>query len=118
MKIGRFDASVGRRVSAYGSQNLTISRVAHVERETAIHCMFLEAGGKVGFHQTIQNQLFLVVAGAGWVRGETGAEIEISVGEAAFWHAGEWHGARTERGLTALVIEGPDVTALETRESS
>ncbi len=118
MKISRFDSGVGRRVAEYGSQNLTISRIAHLTREAVVLCMVLEAEGQVGFHQAVQNQLFLVVNGAGWVRGAEEAEVAISAGEAAFWHAGEWHGARTEQGLTALVFEGPDVTALETSAPS
>lgn len=115
MKISRFDAEVGTQVSAFGSQKLVISRIALFTRETVMHCMTLDADGQVGFHQAVQNQLFLIVAGAGWARGADEFEHAISAGEAVYWHAGEWHGIRTAQGLMAIVLEGPDVTVLEPR---
>lgn len=110
MTLYNFEPQPGMSVTQYGSRNLTIQALLRVAHETALHYMVLGANGQVGYHQTVSNQLFMVVAGQGWVRGESEQEHPISVGQAAFWHAGEWHAARAEHGLTAIVVEGSDVS--------
>jgi len=50
-------------------------------------------------------QLFLVVQGEGWVRGESPETRSITTGYAAFWEKDEWHESGTESGMTAIVIE-------------
>jgi hypothetical protein len=52
-------------------------------------------------------QLFLVLAGEGWVRGAESDRIQIEPGQAAFWTTGEWHESGSETGMTAVVIESP-----------
>jgi len=114
MRIYRFDAEVGRHISHFDS-NFVMTRIAHItgdRNETAdrfIGCMHIEAGGIVGYHQATAPQLFLVVAGAGWVRGEEELRRPIATFEAAFWRGGEWHEAGSETGMTVFVIEGEGV---------
>lgn len=110
MTLYNFEPLPGMSVTRYDSHNLSIRPLLRVERKTMLHCIVLAAKGLVGYHQTVSNQLFMVVAGSGWVRGESDQEHPISVGQVAFWQAGEWHAARTDRGLTAIVIEGSDVS--------
>lgn len=116
MTLYNFEPQPDMSVTRYGSRNLTIQPLLRVAHETMLHCMVLAANGLVGYHQTVSNQLFMVVAGEGWVRGESEQEHPISAGQAAFWQAGEWHAARTDRGLTALVIEGGDVSPAQLSE--
>ncbi len=105
MRLFRFDVEVGKPITQYGSVGLTISPVARPSGYVQIGCMHLAPGGAVGYHQATIPQLFLVVAGEGWVRGEAPEQVPIAAGRAAFWTAGEWHAAGTEGGMTAIVVE-------------
>ncbi|MBF6591499.1 MAG: cupin [Ktedonobacterales bacterium] len=105
MRLFRFDAGVGRTLDAYGSENLILSPIARPAGITQVGCMYLRPGGVVGYHQATMPQLFLVVAGEGWVRGEAPERTPITAGHLAFWQAGEWHEAGSERGMTAIVLE-------------
>jgi quercetin dioxygenase-like cupin family protein len=106
MKIFRFDSGIGKKVDLYNSSGFTISRVAHLFDEAVVNCAYLDANGVIGHHQATIPQLFLVVQGQGWVRGESLERILIETGQAAYWEKGEWHESGTETGLTAVIIEG------------
>lgn len=105
MKLFRFDAGVGRVIAQFNSANLVMSPIARPSGNVQIGCMYLDAGGVVGYHQATIPQLFLVVAGEGWVRGEAPEQTAIMPGRAAFWEAGEWHEAGSDTGMTAIVLE-------------
>jgi len=94
MKIFRFDRESGRNIDHYNSSGFTVTRVAHLLEETMIQYAYLEPNGSIGYHQATVPQLFLVVQGEGWVRGQ-----------GAYWEEGKWHEAGTETGLTAIIIE-------------
>jgi quercetin dioxygenase-like cupin family protein len=59
----------------------------------------------IGYHQAKVPQLFLVLQGQGWVRGESPQKTTIEPGRAAYWETGEWHEAGTETCMTAIIIE-------------
>lgn len=114
MKIYRFDAAVGRHITQFDSDFVMagIIRVAGSEvgdGAIQVGSMHIPAGGSVGYHQATVPQLFLVVAGNGWVRGEAETRRPVHAFEAAFWHTGEWHESGSETGMTAVVIEGKGV---------
>jgi hypothetical protein len=109
MKIFRFDPEVGKSIEHYGSSGFIISKVTHVTNEAIVHYAYLNSGGVIGYHQAISPQLFLVVQGNGWVRGESNERTPISTGQAAFWEKGEWHESGTETGMTAIIIEGENI---------
>jgi len=71
--------------------------------------MQIGVGGVVGYHQAVGPQLFLVVEGAGWARGEGPERRTIRAGQAAFWEDGEGHESGSEQGLVAIVIEGENL---------
>ncbi|MFS1513715.1 cupin domain-containing protein [Chengkuizengella sp. SCS-71B] len=71
--------------------------------------MFIGRDGIVGHHQAVGAQLFLVVKGEGFVRGKEGVKTPIKEGQAAFWEPGEWHETTSDKGMTAIVIEGEDI---------
>lgn len=71
-----------------------------------VSIMHFAAGDHVGYHQAVIPQLFAVVAGEGWVQDESRKDVAISAGRAAFWQSGEWHAARAETAMTAVVLEG------------
>ncbi len=74
-----------------------------------VGAMHIGPGGVVGFHQATVPQLFVVVAGEGWVRGPEATRTPIRPNQAAFWTAGEWHESGSDTGMTALAIEGEGV---------
>jgi len=109
MNIFRFDPEVGKNIDHYSSSGFIISKVAHLPAEAIINCAYLGSGGVIGYHQAAVSQLFLVVHGKGWVRGESAEKYLIKAGQAAFWEKGEWHESGTKTGMTAIIIEGENI---------
>lgn len=105
MRLFRFDASTGRPITHFGSVGLVMSPIQRGAGEFQIGCMHLEAGGIVGFHKAAGPQLFLVVRGEGWVRGEGPERHPIVAGQAAFWTTGEWHESGSVTGMDVVVLE-------------
>jgi hypothetical protein len=59
----------------------------------------------VGYHAAATYQLFAVIKGDGWVRGDGAERVPIRASQAAFWQPGERHEAGTGAGMTAIVVE-------------
>lgn len=108
MKIYQFKKEVGKKIVKFDS-NIVMSRIIQTEKVTHIGCIYLEKDGVVGYHQAVVPQLLLIVEGEGWVRGETDDYINVQSGEAVFWSQGEWHETKTDKGLTAIVIESEEL---------
>lgn len=109
MQMFRFDATVARPIDRFESR-FGISPVVRSAEGVQVGCAHLHADGLIGFHEATVPQLFLVVAGGGWVRGAESERTPIRAGQAAFWTAGEWHESGTTSGLTAILVEGPGVS--------
>jgi hypothetical protein len=114
MKNFRFDPEVGKSIEAYGSSGFVISKVVHLFEETDVKCAYLSSNGIIGYHQTTKDQLFVVIQGEGWVRGESPEKHPIKAGQAAFWEEGEWHESGTETGMTVILIEGDNIDPTKT----
>ncbi|MFY0544586.1 cupin domain-containing protein [Brevibacillus sp. H7] len=108
MKWFRFDASVSRTIDKFDSVHASISKVLRITQAEHLHigCIHLGPNGILGHHPAPVPQLFLVVQGEGWVRGEGEERVRIEAGQAVFWETGEGHESGTESGMTAIVIEG------------
>ena len=130
MKLYQFGPEVGRQITHFESKFVMTPLVriaddgpggttsgadapapgAWVARPgVRIGAMHIGPGGVVGFHQATVPQLFVVVAGEGWVRGPEAERTPIRPYQAAFWTAGEWHESGSDTGMTALAIEGDGV---------
>lgn len=105
MRIFRFDASAGRTIDQFGSVNLVMSPIQRGDGPFQLGCMHVGPGGLVGDHQAVGPQLFLVVNGSGWVRGQDSGRIPIAAGHAAFWTDGEWHESGSDTGMDVIVLE-------------
>ncbi len=105
MKIFRFDAGVGIPIKQFDSKNVVEARGVRTATRTQIGCMHLMAGGILGYHQATLPQLFMVIQGEGWVRGQSDVRVRVTPGQAAFWTKGEWHESGTDTGMSAIVIE-------------
>lgn len=112
MEFYKFTKEVGTQVSKFNS-NFIMSRIIQTDHPTNIGCIHLEENGVVGFHQAKTPQLLLVVDGEGNVRGEKAEYVKIRAGEAVFWEKDEWHETKSDKGLTAIVIEGVDLDPSE-----
>jgi hypothetical protein len=112
MKIYRFDEKTGKRVDKFGS-DLFFSRIAWLNGAAKVSCFHLAPNGKVGYHQAVTPQLFLVVQGSGWARDEVSEPIPVTANQAVFWDKDEWHESGTNTGLTAIVIESESLNPSE-----
>lgn len=109
MKLYRFDKQTSRVITKYDSHNATVSHLLESDTTLSIVCIYLGAGGILGGHPAVSNQLFLVVSGEGWFTSEEGETIELKQGMAVFWDAGEWHESGSHNGMMAIVIEGEEI---------
>ncbi|MBZ5203075.1 cupin domain-containing protein [Planomicrobium chinense] len=112
MKVYSFSKEAGRRITKFDS-NFTLARIAKADSEAHIGFMFLEPGETIGFHQATVSQLFIVTEGEGSVKTGDQEPLKLKAGQAILWKTGEWHGASTEQGMTALVIESESLMPLD-----
>ncbi|XXM73156.1 cupin [Lysinibacillus sphaericus] len=108
MKIYQFSKKAGKKITQFDS-DFIMSRVTFTEKPAHIGCMHLDVNGVIGFHQAVVSQLLLIVQGEGLVRGESGEFIKVQSGDAVYWEKDEWHETKTEKGLTAIVIESEEL---------
>ncbi len=101
-------ADVTRHRSA-GVRGVPVARSSTLGRY-AVTVLHVEPGGHVGRHPAPLDQLFAVVAGAGWVAGEDGNRLAVSAGQAVVFDAGEEHAAGSDGGMTAFVVEADDLS--------
>ena len=106
MQRFRFDPEHGHAVTAYDSRGVQAGPVQHDPALLVVTALHIAADGEIGAHDAPVDQLLLVVGGEGWVAGPDGRSVPIHAGQAAFWRAGERHGAGSSAGMQALVLEG------------
>jgi hypothetical protein len=113
LKLYRFDVQVGKEIHEHNSRNVIIAGIIEMRSKARVSCVYLGANGRVGYHPARSAQLFCVVAGEGWVRGNSSEGIGITVGHAAYWEAGEWHESGTMTGMTVVVVESETLVPSE-----
>ena len=112
MEIFQFDRGE-KIIQMYGSEGLRATRIADGDGQVQLTCLRVEPGGVIGTHPAADSQLFLIMAGQGWVAGPDGERVPITTGWGVRWDAGESHTSGTATGLTALAIEGPSLDLFE-----
>jgi hypothetical protein len=105
VEIFQFDRGE-KVIERYGSAGLRATRVAVGQGEIQLTCLALAPGGVIGTHPATGVQLFLVIAGDGWVAGPDGQQVPVSAGWGVRWEDGEEHTSGSEAGLVALAVEG------------
>ncbi|WP_394190035.1 cupin domain-containing protein [Paenisporosarcina quisquiliarum] len=108
MEFYKFSKDSGKSISKFNS-NFIMSHVVQTDKASNIGCMHLEANGVVGYHQAVVPQLLLVMNGEGYVRNDEMQNIKVQPGDAVFWEKDEWHETKTDKGLTAIVIESSEL---------
>lgn len=104
MRILNMDQLGGRRqINAFGSRDFTVFRLlpqAHVVAAT------VKAGGLIGEHPAVVDQMLVLLAGRALVRGGDGKPQEITHGQGVLWTAHESHRTDALTDVVALILEG------------
>ncbi|MEK5530360.1 cupin [Viridibacillus sp. FSL R5-0468] len=108
MEFYKFSKDSGKRISKFDS-NFIMSRIIQTDKATNIGCMHLDQNGIVGFHQAVVPQLLVVITGDGYVRNDSEEYFKVQSGDAVFWEKDEWHETKSDKGLTAIVIESVEL---------
>src|SRR5262245_14810190 len=104
-------------ISAYGSHGAHALSLGEGRGEGHVYCIRIDPGGAIGPHEAAFGQLFLVVAGSGWVSGSDGVPQPLGAGRGAFIGCGEVHAKGSETGLTAIMVQLTDLAATEVTRS-
>ena len=112
MQLFQFDRAE-KSIDRFGSIAATATRVAKGDGNVQLTCLTIAPGGTVGAHPAPVRQLFLVIAGDGWVAGPDGERVPVSAGTGVQWEPGEDHTSGSDAGMTAFALEGPSVEAFE-----
>ena len=113
MKIFRFDLESGQGEGQFGSVKAIIARAVQLDNEAKVNAVYLHPDRNIIEPQALTQQLFLIVEGDGWVKGESDNELAIRQGQALFWEIAEPHELGTETGITAVIIECVNVDSAE-----
>ncbi|WP_026695231.1 cupin domain-containing protein [Peribacillus kribbensis] len=109
MKLFTFRSDTGKKIEQYDSHNVIFSKIMKTDQPAFFGCMYIEPHGIVGRHEATLPQLFLVLDGEGWASGPDGRRAVIKKGDAVFWDAGEMHESGSETGMTAIILESPNL---------
>ena len=103
MRVVNMDHLGGRQVDAFGSRNFT---VFHLLPQAHVVAASVGAGGSIGEHPAVVDQLLVLVAGRAIVAGGDGQHQEVTSGQGVLWTAHESHRTDALTDITALIIEG------------
>ncbi|EMR07164.1 Cupin domain protein [Bhargavaea cecembensis DSE10] len=105
MKFFRFDAGTAKPVT-HGGSDFTVQPFVRSGGRFQTALMTLGENGVIAYHEASVPQVMIVLSGSGTVCNEEKRYHPVREGSAVFWDRGEWHETRSEKGMTALVIEG------------
>lgn len=108
MERFRFDADSAFTPSQELLERVTIAPLTPPDAVKAA-VFRLARGGRIVRHPATVPQILAVLEGEGRVSGADGEFETIAAGDAVFWEAGEEHETMSEHGLTALVLEAPEL---------
>lgn len=112
MKRYRFDGDTAKPITHDGS-DFSIQPFVRSGGRYQAALITLGESGVVAYHQAAVPQLLIVLSGSGTVCSDDRRHLPVREGEGVFWDKGEWHETRSEKGMTALVIEGEDLTEFD-----
>jgi quercetin dioxygenase-like cupin family protein len=112
MKVIEFTRGQARPIELFESVSASSVQLGEGRGETRIHCVFFDAGGKIGKHPAGFAQMFLVIEGSGWATGADGRRVELNAGQGAYFERGENHSKGSETGMTAIMIQVSEMESL------
>lgn len=96
-----------RNVSAHASHGVTMDflpRVLSAER-SGVHIAHLAAGGTLGEHPAVAQQVFAILSGEAEVSVDGGSRRPIVAAQAAIWEPGEIHQTWALTDVVAVIVE-------------
>ena len=105
VRIVDFSKSSATPIEHFESQDAASVPVASGSGDAHVYTIYFEPGGSIGRHPTGYAQLFLVVAGTGWVEGGDGVRHPLLEGQGAYFENGEQHSKGSDAGMTAVMIQ-------------
>jgi quercetin dioxygenase-like cupin family protein len=87
---------------------LTASMQSGSKFQAAVFRLGLNGG--IRRHPASVPQIIAVLEGTGEISGSEGTFEKVAKGDAVFFSEGEEHETRTDEGMVALILEGPDLT--------
>ena len=111
MRLLDFTPGHDTPITVYDSHGAYALLLGEGRGEAHAYCIRIEPGGAIGPHEAGFCQLFLVVAGSGWVSGGDGLQRPIGVGRGAFITRGEVHAKGSDTGLTAIMLQVTELAA-------
>jgi quercetin dioxygenase-like cupin family protein len=96
-------------IAQYQSHGAHALPLADGQGEGHVYSIRFAPGGAIGPHEATFGQLFLVVAGSGWVSGGDGTARPLGVGQAALIARGELHAKGSDTGMTAIMVQLTDL---------
>ena len=109
MRIVDFSEQYAKPIEAYESVGTSSIHLGDGDGEAPVYCVRFEPGGQIGRHPAGFGQLFLVVAGSGWVSGADGVRVELTAGQGAYFACGEMHAKGSDSGMTAIMVQMRDL---------
>lgn len=117
MHIIDFTPDHATPIAEYASRAAAAQPLADGHGEAHVYAVHIGPGGEIGPHPAGFGQLFLVVAGAGWVSGNDGGRHALGAGQGAFFARGELHAKGSETGLSAVMIQVAELAPANTRDT-
>jgi len=105
VKIIRCDEEISLPVTRFGSR-FKLGSLADIADVAHLNVLHLPAHGSMGRQEVTVRQLFVVVAGDGWVKSSDERSRLIGPGYGALFEVGEWFEIGTDSGMTALSLLG------------
>ena len=99
-------------IADYASHGAASIEWAHGAGPVHVHTIRFAPGGAIGPHPTGSGQLFVPLAGEGWVSGPGGERQPLQVGQVAIFACGELHAKGSDTGLVALMVQVADLEAM------
>lgn len=109
MQVIDFGVDRAVAITQFASQGATSVPLGHGRGEAHVYCVRFDPGGVIGLHPAGFGQLFLVVAGSGWVSGADGVQVPLQDGQGAYISSGEVHAKGSDVGMMALMVQVSDL---------
>ncbi len=110
MEIWRADEGPRKYSDRFGSRGFSLRLMGGgPDADLQVSHAVLGAGGCIGAHPAVGDQLFIMLTGSGRAHGEEEAE-ELQPGVAVYWKSGEVHSVTSDEGLSAIIVEADAIT--------
>lgn len=96
-------------VSDFDSHSASAAPLASGMGEAHAYRLEFGPGGIIDRHVAGFGQLFVVVAGSGWVAGGDGVRRPVAPGDVAYFARGEEHAKGSDTGMTAVMVQVRDL---------